>query len=543
MEIVDFLREARRCLRDKQKRHVELRRTYLEELAEATVLMRRPWLDDEGQEQRKQEQTEKQIKELIKREESRRMYRTIGRLLKGEQGKGLTKLDVPDETAVPPDGVHFGDPREVKKWTGPWRSITDPEEMAKYIAKMNIKNFHQAHTTPFCGGVLGAAMGKYSASSLADRILAGKRLPDGLTENLMSETIWMVEALGIPLDIFKPKIAVRMTPAEFCSLYKAVAERTSSSPSDRHVGTYKVAEKSPGLAQMYATLLSLPYVEGFSPERWQVVLDVMLPKEKNNWKISRLRIIQLYESDANQSMRFFFARQLGFILEDNNLLPDMQFGSRPGRMSISPVLQKVLTYDIARQTKTVIGCQENDALSCYDRISNILGYAQLRRLGMPINAIKSLADTWSNMVHIVQTAYGRSRSSYKSTKRVPLYGAGQGSTNGPFFWTIIFWLMASALDLTKRALWFISACATLVASRTGDAFVDDSHLGVTSSFEDVDNLTMEENTRLHELQVTGDLQRLAQHYERLLWSTGGGSILGNARGVLLAGGGTMGEQR
>ena len=520
-----------------------MRRTYLEELAEATVLMRRPWLDDEGQEQRKQEQTEKQIKELIKREESRRMYRTIGRLLKGEQGKGLTKLDVPDETAVPPDGVHFGDPREVKKWTGPWRSITDPEEMAKYIAKMNIKNFHQAHTTPFCGGVLGAAMGKYSASSLADRILAGKRLPDGLTENLMSETIWMVEALGIPLDIFKPKIAVRMTPAEFCSLYKAVAERTSSSPSDRHVGTYKVAEKSPGLAQMYATLLSLPYVEGFSPERWQVVLDVMLPKEKNNWKISRLRIIQLYESDANQSMRFFFARQLGFILEDNNLLPDMQFGSRPGRMSISPVLQKVLTYDIARQTKTVIGCQENDALSCYDRISNILGYAQLRRLGMPINAIKSLADTWSNMVHIVQTAYGRSRSSYKSTKRVPLYGAGQGSTNGPFFWTIIFWLMASALDLTKRALWFISACATLVASRTGDAFVDDSHLGVTSSFEDVDNLTMEENTRLHELQVTGDLQRLAQHYERLLWSTGGGSILGNARGVLLAGGGTMGEQR
>ena len=92
----------------------------------------------------------------------------------------------------------------------------------------------------------------------------------------------------------------------------------------------------------------------------------MLPKEENNWYISRLRIIQLYESDANQSMRLIFARQMGFILEDSNLVPEMQFGSRPGKMSISPVLQKVLTYDIARLAKTVIGCEENDAISCYD---------------------------------------------------------------------------------------------------------------------------------------------------------------------------------
>jgi len=94
--------------------------------------------------------------------------------------------------------------------------------------------------------------------------------------------------------------------------------------------------------------------------------------------------------------------------------------------------------------------------------------------------------------------------------------------------------MAAALDLTKRALWFISACATLIASRTGDAFVDDSHLGVTSSFEDDHNLTMEDNTRIHELQVTGDLQRLAQHYERLLWSTGGGLNIGKCSWNLIS---------
>jgi hypothetical protein len=171
-DIVENLRDARKRMRENQRRHVELRRTYLEELAEATVLSRRPWLAEEDHEQQKQEQTEKQLKELIKREEVRRMHRTLSNILKEEHGKGLTKLDVPDETVTPPKGSHWGDPKEAKQWKGPWRSITDPEEMAKYIAKVNIKNFHQAHHTPFCGGAkLGQQLGSYSDTHVADKIL------------------------------------------------------------------------------------------------------------------------------------------------------------------------------------------------------------------------------------------------------------------------------------------------------------------------------------------------------------------------------------
>ena len=535
VDIVENLREARRQMRDHQKRHVELRRTYLEELAEATVLSHRPWLADEENEQQKQEKTEKQLKELIKREDVRRMHRLLGNTLKEEQGKGLTKLDVPDETAVPPKGVHWGDPKEAKKWRGPWRSITDPEEMAKYIAKVNIRNFHQAHPTPFCGGAeLGRQLGKYSDTQVADAILGGEDLPPHLTEPLMEETKRMLQTLGLPLDLAGKKVTMEITSEGYCSMYKAVKEKISSSPSEKHVGHYKAAVKRPALAKMYADLMSLPYREGFSPQRWRVVLDVMLPKEKNNWKISRLRIIQLYESDANQSMRYIFARQLGFLLEDNAVLPEMQFGSRPGKMSISPVLQKVLTYDIARQSKSVIGCIENDAISCYDRISNSLGYLLLRRLGVPLQAIRSLADTWSQMTHVIQTAHGRSGSAYRSTTKVPLYGAGQGSTNGPFFWILMFWILFASIDTTLRALLFISACCNLAVSRIGDAFVDDSHLGVTSAHEDDPAFTLEENIRLHELRVTEDLGKLAQHYERLLWSTGGALNIGKCSWNLIS---------
>jgi hypothetical protein len=258
---------------------------------------------------------------------------------------------------------------------------------------------------------------------------------------------------------------LEITAEDFCAIYKVVDENTSSSPSTKHVGHYKAATGSPALAQIYAIMMWLPYKEGFSPERWRVVLDVMLPKEENNWKIHRLRIIQLYESDVNQSMRFFFARQMGFMLKDSDCIPDMQFGSRPGKMSISPVLQKQLTYDIVRQSKGVMGCVENDAIGCSNRTANKLGYIKLRQLGMPMSAIKSLADTWYNMVHVIRTAYGRSNSSYRSTKRKPLYGAGQGSTNGPFFWLLMFIVMLDSFDPTLRVLLFISVCTKLVASR------------------------------------------------------------------------------
>ena len=521
LAVVENLREARRQMYDFQRRHAELRRQYLADLAEAKLLQRRPWLNEDGYEQQLREQTEKQLRELVKREEVRRMHRTIRSILKPGQGQGLLQVEVPDTDAVPPKGTTFGNPKDGKTWKGPWKVIKEPNEMARRVAIDNIREYHQAHPTPFCNGILGQHLGQYADSKLADIILEGRDLPPDLLDGLMDETRRMLKSMGKPPPLVERVISLEITAADFQAMYKVVDEKISSSPSNKHVGHYKAATRSPALSQVYAIMMSLPYKEGFSPARWRVVLDVMLPKEENNWKIHRLRIIQLYESDVNQSMRFFFARQMGFLLEDSNCIPDMQFGSRPGKMSISPVLQKQLTYDIARHSKGVLGCVENDAIGCYNRTANKLGYLKLRQLGMPMSAIKSLADTWSQMVHVIRTAYGRSSSSYRSTKRKPLYGAGQGSTNGPFFWLLMFILMLDSFDPSLRALLFISVCAQLVASRKGDAFVDDSHLGVTSAYEDDPTLTMEDNTRLHELHVIEDLTKLAQHYERLLWSTGG----------------------
>ncbi len=50
----------------------------------------------------------------------------------------LSKVDVPDSLTQ-------SDP---KTWEGPWRSLTDLEEVAKAVCKANTSQYHQATDTP-----------------------------------------------------------------------------------------------------------------------------------------------------------------------------------------------------------------------------------------------------------------------------------------------------------------------------------------------------------------------------------------------------------
>jgi hypothetical protein len=108
----------------------------------------------------------------------------------------------------------------------------------------------------------------------------------------------------------------------------------------------------------------------------------MLEKSQGNCCLHRLRIVAFQETDFNQSNRIAFVRPLMHLLEDNSLLPGMQYGSRPSKMCLSAVLNKQLTFEIHRYKKSLFAYIENDAVGCFDRIVNPRVLLFLRILGV-----------------------------------------------------------------------------------------------------------------------------------------------------------------
>ncbi len=208
-------------------------------------------------------------------------------------------------------------------------------------------------------------------------------------------------------------------------------------------------------------------------------------------------------------------------LEDFNLLSSMQYGSRPGRQCVSAVLKKVLAHDYARLTVTTASFIENDAIGCYDRLVNNLILMLLKKLGLPASVSDCMGEVWDNVVHLIKTIYGITDITYGSSPDTPLYGPGQGSTCGPLFWLLCYWVIVNSIDPTISTMKFTSACKTVIVEVMGSSFVDDSSLGVTSNYQYDPSLSLQENRHKEVEHIVSQLASLAQHWERLLFSTGG----------------------
>ena len=531
-QIVKFLRETKARMREHQRKHEELRKEYVESLAEAMVFKRFPTIEKATG--FFEEQKASQLKALSNRESARAMHRKIRVALNRTQGGGTIRIDVPDATVLfSPDGKSYGDPENPKEWKGPWSVITEPEEMEKHIIAANTKQYHQAHITPFAQEPLASLFGPDGTTPFAQNFLGGTALPQNIFSQLQPETQRILNTLQLPASQRYDTEAV-ITPSKFISCYKTLDEKISSSLSTRHVGHYKSILDKPSLVDLHCQMMTLPYKHGFAVERWKSAVDVVLPKDEGKHYIHRHRIIRLVESDYNQSLRILFARPLGFFLEDTNGLPDMQYGSRAGQMSISAVFNKVLSFDLARLLKIVMATEENDAIGCYDRIMQQLVALYLIRMGILIAAITCVCRTFDETIHYIKTAHGIAKATYSATKEVPLYGAGQGTTGGPLFWLITFSLLMEAFDSTMRGMTFSSPCRTITSTRYGDAFVDDTKFGVTTEQPPGQSDLSDESIQAQAQQVLRDLTRISQHYEKLLFGSGGALNIRKCHWVLIA---------
>jgi hypothetical protein len=165
---------------------------------------------------------------------------------------------------------------------------------------------------------------------------------------------------------------------------------------------------------------------------------------------------------------------------------------------------------------------------------NNLMLLELRRLGLPMAAVHTLGLTWANTIHYVKTAYGTSTTTYQNCKEVPLFGPGQGSTLGPFLWLILFTLIATSILPNTPSIHLQSTDGNVSMTDIGEAFVDDSFLGVTSTYTLNPNLCDRGNRHNAEMNTIALLTRLSQQWERLLFAAGGALCLNKSFSYLIS---------
>jgi hypothetical protein len=300
---------------------------------------------------------------------------------------------------------------------------------------------------------------------------------------------------------------------------------TTSTSQDRHLGHWKAlishtAEKhypdeSDAIISVIVSQLNLAVTHGYTWQRWRRIVSAKIPKRAGNMLLNKLRTIHLFEPDFNWCQGLIIGRRMIKEAETKKRLHDSQWGTRPGRHALGAVALKVMSYEIARSTRTPLGSFDMDATSCFDRIIVTLSMLLCRKQGVPSGTCLMVATVLLYASYFMKTSHGISPGSYTSTFQYPTHGPGQGSRIGPALWVLISCLMFEAMDSLCQGAEFCDPTQAYSHQRTGDGFVDD----VANVFNY--GIAAQLQSTYSEAMIANGMQAEAQTWERLLYSTGG----------------------
>ena len=114
----------------------------------------------------------------------------------------------------------------------------------------------------------------------------------------------------------------------------------------------------------------------------------------------------------------------------SKLLNEESFGSTPGKMAASALLQKTLAMDQLRIESRVGGLFDCDTSGCYDRILPPLALVHLQALGLNRSSGTFLARLMYQAKRHVKTGTCISLQSIATKKKRVLHGIGQGNGGG-----------------------------------------------------------------------------------------------------------------
>jgi hypothetical protein len=494
------LREAQRELRVIEKQTNELRDEHLREL-----IIRAE--DNEAD-----PSFQKRLKEIKRSHERRSQFKKIRSILKPNSAGGLSYILVPKD--FQPEQYPY-EPSEINEW----EPVHEHEILQDFIQKRNITHFGQAHGTPFTQPPLNKL--DWQAESIeAKEILQGSIPISLLSNNENANKILHYIANREQL----PEIDTFITPDQVSQGFKKWREETSTSPSGCHLGLRRIpaftteTKESEKMRQriqaIQASIINLPIGIGFSPSRWQVVVNAMLEKIAGKPQLHKLRVIHILEADYNLALKEIFGRRLMQNCEMHGTLGDRQDGFRKGRSTMRTLLQNELFNDYNKRLRINNFVGMTDISGCFDRILPSIISLINRRNGCPPAAVKTHAWTLKNARYHLKSKHGISDTFYSHTDETPIYGNGQGAGDSPSQWS-----QESALlfDLYEEAVMGaqMSFRDGIIATKISlTAFADDTNLLGNDDTQTLSTIQLADNTK-HAFQTWDKLLHATGHFMEL----------------------------
>jgi hypothetical protein len=457
------LEEVRQALQEYQVDHEQRRQNWLESMAEAHA--ERAWQQRGGSGERSEEEeadfadlAENWYRRLIRQEEQRRAAFAVrvatGRL---PQRQGITALIAPG-----PQGERM--------------RLDQRKDMERALLIEAARRGNQAAGSSFLQEPLATLVGPTGISEFTRQVVSGS-YPQVECADEYAQSMLGYFGIGTGTPMRLKWEADRYTRA-----WRRVCEQTSSSPFSPHMGHYKAALYSDTVHQIHSRMAWLPFVTGYSPQRWQRAVGVVIYKQPGNINIERMRGIDLFAADYNMNNKILGREMMSHAEQQGRVAPE-QYGSRKAHSAVAHALNKQVAYSLVRVLRTPAAMCSNDAQGCYDRIVHSVASLSMQRVGVPTAPIASMFTTLQRLQRFVRTAYGDSPEALDAAgvNPIAIQGVGQGNGAAPQVWALVSTVLLNMLRDAGFGARFVAPLSREMVFYAAFSFVDDTDLLVTDA--------------------------------------------------------------
>ncbi len=395
-----------------------------------------------------------------------------------------------------------------------WERIVEPTKIVKNILQRNKQHFNQASETPFGQETIQKLLGWSGTSKECVNLMNGK-VPSELWKQCTQPCAGDLFALfgEEPLSAAPDEISFQ----EMKAAYQAWPEKTATSPLGRNLSHYKELliqdteeqENQTGekLLQSHHKFLSTILRSGVIPSRWKICASCAIKKDPGVPKISRLRIVHLYEADFNLFTKVIWERKLVQHAEYLQALGDDQFGSRPHKSCLDIVAQKMFTFNITRLTRQRLITFDNNATSCFDRQIPTFAMMVCQKFGLSPQMCEIFTKTLQEMRYHMRMGSDLSEEFYQHSPEHYIFGTGQGNGALAPIWLFTSVFLMKVLRRLHPGMTFKSPDNKLQYERPIDSIVDDTMVGTNHG---------------HDREtIAANATAIAQTWADILWLSGG----------------------